>query len=166
MARKYTYDYLIVVVVALLVATGIIMVFSSSFSYALVVMNDGYFFLKRILIWALLGCFAMYFSAKIDYWKWAKYANILCVLSIALLILVLTPVGIEINGARRWIGVGAITFMPSEIAKFAVIIFVSTSVVRKKEKIESLIYGLLPYLLFIGLFFGLIYLQPGFVPLS
>ncbi|MBM7614588.1 putative lipid II flippase FtsW [Alkaliphilus hydrothermalis] len=162
MAKKNPYDSTIILSVASLVVMGIIMVFSSSFSYALVNMNDGYFFLKRVVIWALIGTFAMNFCARFSYWNWKKLANLIVLVSIALLILVLTPAGTRINGAQRWLGVGSISVMPSEIAKFAAIIFVSTSITRKKEKMQSFVYGVLPYLLFIGLFFGLIYMQPDF----
>ncbi|WP_026476372.1 stage V sporulation protein E [Alkaliphilus transvaalensis] len=162
MGKKNPYDSTIILSVATLVAIGIIMVFSSSYSHALVNMKDGYYFLKRIIIWAIIGTFAMIFCAKFPYWKWKKYANLLLIVSLALLVLVLTPIGKEVNGAQRWIGVGSISVMPSEVAKFAAIIFVSTSITRKKEKMQSFIYGVLPYLLFIGLFFGLIYQQPDF----
>ncbi|AKL95626.1 stage V sporulation protein E [Clostridium aceticum] len=162
MGKKNPYDFTIIVTVALLVTTGIVMVFSSSFSYAMVVMGDGYYFLKRILIWAAIGTFAMNFCARVKYWKWSKYANVILLGSVILLILVLTPLGKEVNGAKRWIGVGSITVMPSEIAKFAAIIFISTSVTRKKEGMQTFLYGVIPYLLIAGMFFGLIYKQPDF----
>ncbi len=160
--KKNPYDSTITLSVAALVVIGIIMVFSSSFSYALVNFKDGYFFLRRVTVWALIGTCAMYFCARFPYWKWKKFANIILLVSIVLLVLVLTPVGREINGAKRWIGVGSFSVMPSEVAKFAAIIYVSTSITRKKEKMQSFFYGVVPYLLFIGLFFGLIYKQPDF----
>lgn len=162
MGKRNPYDFTVIITVALLVITGIIMVFSSSFSSAMVRQGDGYHFLKRNLIWASIGSFAMYFCAKIKYWHWAKYANMILLVSIILCILVLTPLGIEINGARRWLGVGSITVMPSEVAKFAAIIFVATSVTRKKEDMESFFQGVIPHLLLAGLFFGLINKQPDF----
>lgn len=162
MGKKNPYDFMVIITVALLVTTGIVMVFSSSFSYAMVVLGDGYYFLKRILIWAAIGTFAMYFCARFKYWKWARYANIILLGTIILLILVLTPLGKEVNGAKRWIGVGSITVMPSEIAKFATIIFVSTSITRKKDQMENFFQGVVPYLLLAGMFFGLIKYQPDF----
>lgn len=162
MGKKNPYDFTIIITVALLVTIGIIMIFSSSFSAAMVRQGDGYHFLKRILIWAVIGTFAMYFCAKIKYWNWAKYANSILFISIILLILVLTPLGIEINDAKRWIGVGSITIMPSEIAKLAAIIFVATSITRKKAQMEKFFQGVVPYLLLAGVFFGLIKEQPDF----
>ncbi len=163
MARKQPQDYILLLSVGVLVIIGIIMVFSSSYSYTLVKMNDGYYYLKRVLIWAAVGTFAMIFFSRINYWHWTKYANFIFILSIILLILVLTPLGIERNNATRWLGAGkTLTFMPSDVAKLAAIIFISTSISRKKEKMQSFVQGFLPYLLIMVLYFGLIFEQPDF----
>jgi len=135
--KKNPSDSTITLVVASLVAIGVIMVFSSSFAYALVNMNDGYFFLKRVSMWAVIGSISMYICAKIPYRQWSKFANLILLISIGLLITVLTPIGTEINGASRWIVIGGISIMPSEIAKFAVIIFIPISIHRKKETIRT-----------------------------
>lgn len=163
MARKQPQDYILLLSVGLLVVIGIIMVFSSSYSYTLVKNNDGYFYLKRMLIWATVGSFAMVFFSRVNYWNWSRYANFIFLVSIVLLVLVLTPLGIERNFARRWLGIGeSLTFMPSDVAKMAVIIFVSTSISRKKEKMSTFSQGLLPYLLIMALYFALIFKQPDF----
>lgn len=133
-----------------------------SYSYTLVNYKDGYYYLKRVLLWATVGTFAMIFFSKVNYWYWSKYANLAFIISIILLIAVLTPLGITRNYAQRWLGVGSLTFMPSEIAKFASIIFISTSISRKKEKMQTFSQGIVPYLLIILLYFGLIYAQPDF----
>lgn len=163
MAKKQPLDFILLISVCMLVAIGIIMVFSSSYSYTLVNLGDGYHYLKRVSVWAVVGTFAMIFFSKVNYWHWSKYANLAFIVSIILLILVLTPLGIERNYARRWLGVGdSLTFMPSEVAKFAAIIFIPTSISRKKEKMQTFSQGILPYLMIIGLYFGLIFKQPDF----
>lgn len=163
MARKQPQDYILLISICMLVIIGIIMVFSSSYSYTLVNYNDGYYYLKRVLIWAVVGTFAMIFFSKVNYWHWSKYANIAFIVSLIFLILVLTPLGIERNYARRWLGVGkTLTFMPSEIAKFAAIIFIPTSISRKKDRMETFAQGVVPYLFIMGLYFMLIYKQPDF----
>ncbi len=163
MSRKQPQDYILLLTVGVLVVIGIIMVFSSSYSYSLVKMNDGYYYLKRVFIWSTVGTFAMIFFSKINYWHWSKYANFIFVVSIILLILVLTPLGVERNNAKRWIGIGEnLTFMPSDIAKLALIIFIPTSISRKKDRMKSFSQGLLPYLLIMALYFGLIFKQPDF----
>ncbi len=161
--KKNPFDSAVILSVSALVAIGIIMIFSSSFSYSLVNFNDGYHFLKRVFIWAVVGVMAMVFCSRFPYWQWKRFSNMIMLISLILLVLVLTPIGKEVNGARRWIGIGeSLTVMPSEIAKFAVIMFVATSIERKKEKMQSFIYGVLPYLMLIGVVFGLIYKQPDF----
>ncbi len=163
MARKQPQDYILLLSTGILVIIGIIMVFSSSYSYSLVKMGDGYYYLKRVLIWAIVGTFTMISFSKINYWNWSKYANLIFIISIILLIWVLTPLGIVRNEARRWLGAGkTLTFMPSDVAKLASIIFISTSISRKKEKMQSFIQGFLPYLLIMALYFGLIFKQPDF----
>ncbi|HZJ76419.1 MAG TPA: FtsW/RodA/SpoVE family cell cycle protein, partial [Oscillospiraceae bacterium] len=82
MSRKQPQDYILLLSVGLLVIIGIIMVFSSSYSYTLVKNNDGYFYLKRMLLWATVGTFAMIFFSKIDYLFWSKYANTIFIISI------------------------------------------------------------------------------------
>ncbi len=162
MARKQPQDFILLISVCMLVIIGIIMVFSSSYSYTLVNYDDGYYYLRRVLIWSTVGTFAMIFFSRINYWHWSKYANLAFVVSVVLLIAVLTPLGITRNYAQRWLGVGSLTFMPSDIAKLASIIFISTSISRKKEKMQTFSQGILPYLLIMGLYFGLIYEQPDF----
>lgn len=163
MKKKNHSDSTITLVVTALVAIGVIMVFSSSFAYALINMKDGYYFLKRVSMWAVAGSLAMYICAKIPYWQWARFAKLILLISLALLIAVLIPgIGTEINGARRWIMIVGISIMPSEIAKFAVIVFVPMSIHKNKENIKTFSKGVVPYLFLIVGFFILIYLQPDF----
>ncbi|KXZ39549.1 cell division protein FtsW [Alkalithermobacter thermoalcaliphilus JW-YL-7 = DSM 7308] len=143
-----------------LVVIGIIMVFSSSFVQAKMKMKDEYFFLKRNMIWATLGFFAMIFASKVDYKRLEKLTGKIGILTFILLVLVLTPLGININGARRWIGIGSLTIMPSEVAKFASIIVVSKIIKNKKNKIGKLIEGVFPCILVSSVYFALIMLQP------
>lgn len=162
MAKKNPFDFILFLTVGMLTIIGIVMVFSSSYSFTLAKMNDGYFYLKQVLKWSFVGAFAMYFTSKINYHFWTKYANLIFFISIILLILVLTPLGITRNYAQRWLGIGSQTFMPSEVGKMAIIIFISTSISRKKDKMNTFTQGLLPFLIIMGIYFGLIYKQPDF----
>ena len=83
------------------------------------------------------------------------------IVSIILLALVLTPLGQNINGATRWIGVGPITIMPGEVAKICSIIFVSWYLSEKPERVLSLTRGVIPMLLLGGAYAGLIMMQPN-----
>lgn len=161
MTRKNTIDFSLMVTAFILVVIGIIMVFSSSAYYSLNNFQDSFYFLKKNLMWAFLGTGAMFFTMNFNYKRLKKYAFPAFVLSIILLILVLTPLGISINGARRWLGVGSITFMPGEISKICAILFVANSLSNNISNIKSFSKGILPYLIIIGLYFGLIILQPN-----
>ncbi len=154
-------DFTLMVTVLLLVVIGIIMVFSSSAYYSLSNFHDRFYFLKRNLIWALIGTVAMFFTMNFDYRRYKKLAFPALVTSIILLILVLTPLGLTINGAKRWIYIGGITIMPGEVSKICAIIFVANSLARKKQNLGSFIKGVVPYLLIIAMYFGLIILQPN-----
>lgn len=161
MSEKKSSDFTLIFIVTLLVIFGIIMVFSSSYYYALAKNGDAYYFLKRDLIWALAGFAAMFIASMVSYKIYKKIAPILFVISIILLLLVFSPLGVEINYARRWIGVGTITIMPGEIAKICVIIFCAWFLSQKPERIKSFFKGVLPLLLVIVLYFGLIIKQPN-----
>ena len=161
MSKKKSADFTLMLTTLVLVVIGIIMVFSSSHYYALSKWNDSYHFLKRELIWASVGLFGMLTAMNFDYWKYKKLSLLAYIISIVLLILVLTPLGIELNYAKRWLGVGGFTIMPGEIAKVCSILFVASWLSKKPEKIKSFSKGVMPCLLIIGIYFALIILQPN-----
>ena len=111
-------------------------------------------------MWALLGSVAMAFTANFDYRNYKKLAVPILVVSFLLLVAVLL-VGVKTKGARRWLGVGAITIQPSEIAKLGLIIYFAASLSQAKDKIKSFSY-LFRYLVLMGLFMGLLILEPHF----
>ncbi|MCT4563787.1 MAG: putative lipid II flippase FtsW [Maledivibacter sp.] len=161
MTKKKSFDFTLMITVFILVIIGIIMVFSSSQYYSFYNKQDSYHFLKKNLLWAVVGIFAMIFTMNFNYKRYKKLAFPLYLLSLVLLVLVLTPLGININGAKRWLGVGDITIMPSEVTKICAIIFVSNSLTRKVKDIDKFFKGVFPYLIVIGVYVGLIILQPN-----
>lgn len=161
MTAKRPFDFWIFMTVLVLLSLGIIMVFSASAAYAYNYMHDSYYFLKSQLVGALLGLFVMLVTMQIDYRKIGKWSPVLLVVSIVLLILTRVPgIGREVNGAWRWIYIGPVNFQPSEIAKLAVILFFSFSLSKRKDQLQSFFKGLLPYLILIGVFAGLLIIEP------
>ncbi|WP_366749803.1 stage V sporulation protein E [Tepidanaerobacter sp. EBM-38] len=160
MSRKPP-DFAILFAALVLTCFGMIMVFSSSSVRAYYYFNDSFYFLKRQLIWSVLGFIAMIFFMNYDYWKIKQYEKPIVFVMILLLVLVLIPgIGKIVNDARRWIGVGNLTLQPSEIAKLGMIIYLSCGLERKGDKIKSFFIGILPFLIVMGCVCGLILKEP------
>jgi cell division protein FtsW len=123
--------------------------------------GDSWYYLKRQLFFALLGLVAMYATMNTDYWVWRKYANLGLLICFALLLIVLIPgVGVIRGGARSWLGLGSFGIQPSEFMKMGMIIFLAKMLSEHGSSTQSFVKGLLPPLMFAGLAFGLIMLQP------
>ncbi|GAA0231604.1 putative lipid II flippase FtsW [Metaclostridioides mangenotii] len=155
------FDGVIFYTTMILVFIGIIMVFSASYIQSSFKHNDSYYFLKKNIVYATLGFIVMMATSKIDYRFWKKNASYVGIIAVVFLVLVLTPLGIEANGARRWLGIGALTFQPAEIAKFATILLTAKLIEKKYDQIKSLTKGVLPLLIVPCVFFALIILQPN-----
>ena len=129
--------------VLLLTAIGLVMLLSASFPSAYYINNDPIFYFKKQALFAVMGVAAMLMIGKINYQRFRALAKPLLFLAIALLILVLIPgIGKVRNNARRWIGVGSLTFQPSEIAKMAVVLFFSDNISKKKDKMQKFVLTL------------------------
>ena len=115
-------DFWLMLFTLMLVIFGLIMVFSASYYYSISQDGTAYSYLLRHGMWVIIGLGAMIFGAAFDYRRYKKLAIPVCILSVILLILVLTPLGQTTNGATRWLRLGPITIMPGEIAKLAAIL--------------------------------------------
>ena len=131
MRRKSAY-ILFLAVLGLLVI-GIVMLFSTS-AYARDSHGDVYFFIKRQAIWIGIGLVACIFAALVNYHFWQKTWWLWFAVALAALALCYIPhIGMRINGSRRWVGYGPITFQPSEFAKIATIIFLAAWFARREK---------------------------------
>ena len=154
-------DYILFFATLGLLGIGIVMVYSASAISAQVNFDDSYYFLKRQLLWATLGLFVLLVTLNIDYHAWRPLAKPILLCTTILLILVLIPgLGKVVNGARRWLGFGAIYLQPSEIAKLSVVLFYADSLVRGQENITKFMRGIVPQLVILLLVFGLILKEP------
>ena len=160
--KKQGMDLTLLVTTILLVAIGIMMVFSASYSYAMSNMGDGLYFLKRILQWAGIGLCVMILFSFIPYGIWRKLSVPLLIISLSGLVIVLSSLGTEINYARRWIQVAGFSVMPSELVKFSLVIFMAASLEKNKIHLNYFWRGVMPYLILAGGIFFLIYKQPDF----
>ena len=131
MRRKSAY-ILFLAVLGLLVI-GIVMLFSTS-AYARDSHGDVYFFIKRQAIWIGLGLVGCIFAALMNYHFWQKTWWIWFGLALGVLALCYVPhIGMRINGSRRWVGYGPMTFQPSELAKIAIIFFLAAWFARREK---------------------------------
>lgn len=155
-------DLSIVLLTVILVVFGTVMIFSASYYKSISDVGDPYVYLKRQLLWAVVGFIAMYITSRIDYHVWGQNLYIIApIVCVVLLALVLTPLGITVNGATRWIGVGPVTVMPGEIAKVGIIFFISGFYGRNPRRVLKFGEGVFPVLALTGIFVVLIMLQPN-----
>lgn len=167
MAKKTRYrmksgDFVLTIIVMALVIFGVIMVFSASYYTAISEEGDPYYYLKKDIIWALLGALAMLGTSILHYKVYAKLAPALLVVSLVLLVLLFTPLGMSEGGATRWLNIGIpVSVMPGEIAKICAIIFVSWYLSRDPQIIRSFFRGVLPMIALCGVYAGLIIVQPN-----
>lgn len=149
------------VVTVILIALGIVMIYSASAIYAYEYLKDSAYFLKRHLIYLLLGVIASLWIMSVDYYTIKKYIKPVLIISFLLLMLVLIPgIGREIGGARRWFRFSIFSFQPSQVAKLVLILYIADVLSRKKMEIRSFFHGFMPPMIMLGLSVGLILLQP------
>jgi cell division protein FtsW len=147
--------------VLLILAAGLVMVYSSSAVLALREYGDAFYYLKRQLLFAALGIGMMIFMAGTDYRALKKHAPAVLIVCFALLVIVLIPgVGVVRGGARSWLGIGSFGIQPSEFMKLAMVIFMARYLADRQQEIAGFTRGLLPPLAIMGCAFGLIMLQP------
>ena len=133
--KEQYFDFDLLLVIVFLMCFGLVMLYSTSAYEAQADFgNDMYYFSKQALI-AAAGVAVMFIVSKIDYHFYGAFALEIYVFSLILMALVQTPLGVTINGARRWIGFpGNMTLQPAEVTKIAVILFISYELCRLGRK--------------------------------
>lgn len=154
-------DNMLIAIVFCLAGFGMIMIYSASAMTALQKYGDSFYFLKKQFAWMILSVIAMLVVSKIDLDILKRLHFPMIVLSCILLMLVLIPgVGSEINNSRRWFRLGPLSLQPSELAKVSVIIYLSTYLAKKGERIQDFVNGFVPPLLVVGLISLLVVVEP------
>ena len=155
------FDKILFFSVIILSIFGLLMIYSSSSIWAEYKFDDSFHFLKYQTIFFIIGLLVMIVVSNIDYKFYYKYSNKILLLSFILLILVLIPgIGTIRNGSRSWFGLGPLGIQPSEAAKISLIIFTSKYLSLNERYIKNFFKGVLPILIIVSIFFGLIMLQP------
>jgi cell division protein FtsW len=147
-ARLHAFDPALVWVTVALLAWGLVMVYSAS-----IAMPDNprfgryahTFFLARHSLFLVLAFVAGLLAFQVPVATWERWAPWLFVVSLLLLVVVLIPhIGKGVNGARRWLAFGPFSFQPSELAKFAVLLYAANYMVRKMDVKERFFRAVLP----------------------
>lgn len=152
------FDIYLLTATLLLVFIGMVMVFSSSAVLARETYQDGYYFLKKEIVFVIAGFVLMAIAKRTPYRVYWKFIYPMLGVTFFLLVMVLVA-GHVSGGARRWMRIGGLSIQPSELAKLVTVIFVAYALAKKKEKIRDFKVGYLPILMISGVFIGIILLQ-------
>jgi cell division protein FtsW len=156
-------DYALLTSVLIISIFGCIMIYSSSYIWALYKYNDAFKFVKNQALFLIIGIILMIIVSKINYKLYYDKANYILIGCIILLILVLIPgIGAVRNGSRSWFKIGSFGIQPSEFTKLSLLIFVSKYLSKNEKIVKNIKTGVLPILALLMFIFGLIMLQPDF----
>jgi cell division protein FtsW len=161
MPRRLTPDVWLFGAAVALLSAGVVMVYSASAIVAADRFHDPYFFLKKQLVWALIGGGVLWAALRCDY-RWLEKAVVpaLIIASVLLVLVLVPPIGQAINGTRRWIRLGPVSFQPVELAKLALVVYLAAFLARKRGELDDFRTGALPPLLVGGLLAALVLVQP------
>lgn len=161
--QELTARRLLMLAAGILACIGVIMVASASMGIATADFNNPFYFFTRHLIYVLIGVTAATVAANIPMHFWQKYGWHILLIAFVLLVLVIIPhVGRRINGSARWLGFGGLTIQPSEIAKFAIVLYLSNYLVRRQDAVRRGLAGLKGAVIVVGLAIALLMTEPDF----
>ena len=161
--NRKTQIHLFYFCVILLLGTGLITLYSASYSFAQRFFNNGNYFILRQSVFGAAGLAAFFVFSRVSLDFIRKLLFPLVVFTAALCALTMVPgLGIERYGASRWIEIGSFSYQPSEMVKFVLPLYLAHILDKKKDNIESFHSGVLPPVLVTGVFFILIYIQNNF----
>ncbi len=157
------YDYMLLIPTLLLIVLGLVIVYSSSSNLSVHEGLSPYFYFERQFLYCVLGVLALVTAKNIPCTVYARIVYpMLCMSMILLLLLFVPGIGHRAGGATRWLRIGAFSFQPSELAKFTLAVYMAYSMAKKGPDMRYASKGLCPHLIVVGIFIGLIALQPDF----
>jgi len=139
------------------------MVFNISYFYGEERFGDALLFFRKHLLSIGLGAIAGFVASRLSSEAYRRGAYPMLLIVVAALVAVFIPgIGVAHGGARRWLHLGPLGIQPSELAKFAVVLYLARSLQRKRDRIDRFVLGVVPHSLVIGLIAGLVLLEPDF----
>lgn len=157
------YDRWLLLAIVSLASIGVVMVTSSSIAVASTEHLGAFYYLRRHLMFLLLGGTLMVMASRIEL-RWVeKQHRLMVVGSVLLLLAVFLPgIGMRINGAQRWLDFGISSFQPVEVVKVVVVLYVASYMTRHREVLENRFYGTITPLAVVAAFCILMLAQPDF----
>lgn len=134
--RENPTDVILLALVLVLAVFGLILLYSTSIYNGRVRFHDSAYYFKKQLLATMLGCTVMFLISLLDYRRLLVFAPVFYFLSLMLCAAVLF-VGQEINGSKRWLSLGPLSFQPSEFSKAAVILFLAWQIEKTELKRTS-----------------------------
>lgn len=162
---KGSYDKPFLILVIILTLFGIIMDFSASYAYAFSKYGDSFYFVKKQILYALIGMGALIFMMNFDY-KWMRKLTVPYFIIMIILLLLVLIYGVASGVAQRWITIGGQNFQPSELMKPGLVLMLALYVARNQDRItnyrnkkQSTLYGLLIPIMIVGVVCVLVLLE-------
>ncbi|MGN1295467.1 MAG: putative lipid II flippase FtsW [Bacilli bacterium] len=153
---------IILIIILFFCLFSIFMVYEASSIWSKFKYNDEFYYLKRQLIYVVIGFVALFIGIKINMNILKKYSLIFVIITLFLLVLVLIPgIGLERGGSSSWLGFSSFSFQPSELFKIAIICYFAKNIDENYMRTNS-IKSFIPPFIFLGIGTGLIMIQPDF----
>lgn len=155
------FDYPLFTIVLILLAFGLIMMFSASYAVAYSEVGDSLFYLKKQAFFAVIGLIAMFGAANVDYHFFSKKFTVIILSGVSLALMAAVKiVGSTSNGSERWLKIGEIRFQPSEILKFAVIVVFAYMIETRYKHLKDFKKGYIPFMTVLGVSCVTLMVQP------
>ena len=155
------YDRVLLWLAFCLIAIGLVMVSSASFPVGERLTGNPFHFVTRHAIYVLLGLALLVVCVQVPVRWWYNGSGLLLLLAMALLVLV-SVIGHEVNGAKRWIKIGPLTLQVAEIAKLFFVLYIASYLTRRVDQVQENLRGFIKPLIVLALFAGLLLMQPDF----
>ena len=159
-------DLPLLIFILVLLAIGLVMLFSASYANSYYLQGNSYYYISRQAVFAVFGVAAMLLISTFDYHSFHKLAIVIFGVSLFLLVFLLICRYAHIESianwegdATRWLNFGFVSFQPSEIAKFALIVLFAHMISRNLDRMDTFRYGVVPYVAIMGLVAALIFLE-------
>ena len=158
-AERNGIDLTFLFLVLILLSIGLIMMFSASYARAYSAEGKATYYFARQAVFAIVGIGIMLFFSTWNYQIWRSVSFF--ILAAAIVFLLLVPlIGIEENGAKRWIYLGFTSFQPSEVAKLGIVLTFASMISYYRERMQSFREGILPFVVILAVVCGLLVLEP------